>query len=130
MRLVNNFTKTIAKKSSEMVSGKSSGKKSGIHSGMKSGNITFLDNKKFKLIIKDIKETASALDVDSDIFKKNDEVVGTEAMMQLTKDLNALHEMSNSLKPHMLGDIVPLFSSIQSDFNKDDLQSSNGITFL
>ncbi|WP_176761973.1 hypothetical protein [Pseudobutyrivibrio sp. YE44] len=55
-----------------------------------------------------------------DIFEKDNEVIGTEAMTQLSADLNLLHEMSNTLKPHMLGDVVPLFSGIQDSLKADD----------
>ena len=90
-------------------------------------NVSFLDNKIFAETVGNIGDTAMNLVMDYDFFTRDAEIVGTESMFRMTSVINGLHDVSNSLKPHVLGDIVPAFNQVQDELNIDDLMSSEGI---
>ncbi|SDB57069.1 hypothetical protein SAMN02910298_02944 [Pseudobutyrivibrio sp. YE44] len=95
-------------------------------------NASFLDNKIFTKTVNSIGDTALNLVMDYDLFQRDVEVAGTDSMFRMTSVINGLHDVSNSLKPHVIGDIVPAFEQVQKELNFDDLMSSEGIeaTFL
>ena len=87
--------------------------------------IEYIDNELFDKHITDIQEASSNLKLNDGVFASEDSVVGTEALVELSKQLQEVFLVSNSYKTHMHGGIIPLLQNAKQCIN--DAAEESGV---
>lgn len=77
--------------------------------------IEFLDTEIFDKHLSNIGETASVMNIDESVFVNEDNAVGTEALLELSKEMHAVFDMSNTYKMHMNDGIITLLNEVKDN---------------
>ncbi|PHU35694.1 MULTISPECIES: hypothetical protein [Pseudobutyrivibrio] len=92
-----------------------------------SNDMSLIDNKRMDKVLDNMFDTAANLEIPDEVFRNEFDSIGTEAMIRFAEEIHMVHEMSNTMQPHMNGDIVPALRMAQNNLGRADRNSSLSI---